>query len=177
MKLIVIDMPPQQVMTKDYVSVGIDSVLCYRVENPYLAAFLVENLPLSVSEQTQTALRTIVGSRTLQECIENRESFGREIQTLIDPIASRWGVHIESVQIKDLQLPKDLMESLSAIAKEQRLAESKLIAAGAEVTSAKLLSDAAKILDSPVALKIRYFDTIQKMANSCSNTVIFLSSK
>ena len=108
-------------MTKDNVTVNIDSVLYYRVMDPYVATFLVQDVRKALVERTQTTLRHILGTRTLQDFIENRDTIAHEIEQIISAPAESWGVEIESILIKDLQFSPELMETLSAAAKSKRI--------------------------------------------------------
>jgi regulator of protease activity HflC (stomatin/prohibitin superfamily) len=106
--------PQQWVVTKDNVHVGIDSVIYWEIIDPYTVAFLVSDVRKAVVERTQTTLRHIFGTRTLQDCIENRDTIAHEIQDLIEEPTRSWGVSIESILIKDIQFSKELQETLSA---------------------------------------------------------------
>ncbi|TPX64659.1 hypothetical protein SpCBS45565_g05714 [Spizellomyces sp. 'palustris'] len=173
-KIQVEDIPTQSVMSKDNVMVMIDSVLYWHIIDPYTAAFLVNNVRKALTERTQTTLRQIIGSRTIQDCVEQRESIAHEIQLIVEGPASTWGVKIESILIKDMQFSNELQETLSSAAKQQRLGESKVIAAKAEVESAKLMREASDILNTPAAMQIRYLETLNSMASKAGTKVIFM---
>ncbi|KNC99341.1 uncharacterized protein SPPG_05588 [Spizellomyces punctatus DAOM BR117] len=173
-KIQVEDIPTQSVMSKDNVMVMIDSVLYWHIIDPYTAAFLVNNVRKALTERTQTTLRQIIGSRTIQDCVEQRESIAHEIQLIVEGPASTWGVKIESILIKDMQFSTELQETLSSAAKQQRLGESKIIAAKAEVESAKLMREASDILNTPAAMQIRYLETLNSMAAKAGTKVIFM---
>ncbi|KAJ3215439.1 hypothetical protein HK099_006371 [Clydaea vesicula] len=173
-KIRIEDIPRQTITTKDNVSCSIDSVLYWNIVDPYTATFLVENVRMAMNERTQTTLRTIFGTKTLQECIEHRDGIAAEISELIAEPAAAWGVRIESILIKDLQFSQDLQENLSSAAKAKRIGESKVIAAKAEVDSAKLMREAADILNSPAAMQIRYLETLAGMAKTSGAKVIFM---
>ncbi|KAJ1505534.1 hypothetical protein HMI55_001557 [Coelomomyces lativittatus] len=173
-KLKVGDIPRQYVMTKDNVGINIDSVLCYQVVDPYVATYLVSNVHTTLIERTQTTLRHVVGMRTLQECIEHRDSVAAEIQKIIAGPAQQWGVMVESILIKDLQLSPDLLDSLAAAAKQRRIGESKIIQAEAEVTAASLMRKASDILSSEAAMQMRYLETLQSMSKNAGTKVIFM---
>ncbi|ORZ34311.1 hypothetical protein BCR44DRAFT_120519 [Catenaria anguillulae PL171] len=173
-RLQVVEMPRQFVLTKDNVSLNIDSVLYFRVSDPYVATFLVSNVRAALIERTQTTLRQIFGMRTLQECIELRETIAHEIESLIRTPAIEWGCEVESILIKDLVLSPELLESLSAAAKQKRIGESKVIAAEAEIQAAQLMRKAADILASDAAMNIRYLETMQNMAKTSGAKVIFM---
>ncbi|KAJ3331754.1 hypothetical protein HDU76_002310 [Blyttiomyces sp. JEL0837] len=171
-KIQISDIP--QVMTKDNVQVAIDSVLFWEIVDPYVSKFLVTDVRKALIERTQTTLRHIFGTRTLQDSIENRETIAHEIQDIIAEPAKAWGVQIESVLIKDLQFSKDLQETLSAAAKQKRIGESKVILAHAEVESAKLMREASDILNTPAAMQIRYLETLSQMSKAAGTKVIFM---
>ncbi|KAJ3023468.1 hypothetical protein HKX48_002895 [Thoreauomyces humboldtii] len=166
--------PTQSVMSQDNVMVMIDSVLYWHLTDPYTAIFLVKDVQKALRERTQTTLRQIVGSRSIQECVEEREKIAHEIQAIVEGPASAWGVRVESILIKDMQFSQELQETLSSAAKQQRLGESKIIAAKAEVESAKLMREASDILSTPAAMQIRYLETLGQMSAKAGTKVIFM---
>ena len=121
-----------------------------------------------------TTLRFTMGCRTVQDCIEHRDSLGEEILSIISPIAESWGIKVESILLKDLRLSAELQESLSAAAKQKRIAESRVIAAQSEVDSAKLMREASDILNTPAAIQIRYLETLVTMSKQVGSKVIFM---
>jgi erythrocyte band 7 integral membrane protein len=129
---------------------------------------------MALIERTQATLRQTLGIRTLQEIIENRESIGHEIERQITEPAASWGVVVESILIKDMIFEPELQATLSAAAKQQRIGESKVIAAQAEVEAAKLMREASDILNTPSAMQIRYLETLNLMARETGNKVIFM---
>ncbi|KAI8809323.1 hypothetical protein BJ742DRAFT_676895 [Cladochytrium replicatum] len=168
------DIPQQFVMTKDNCNVKIDSVLYWHIIDPVVSAFEVADVRKALTERTQTTLRHILGTRTLQDIIENREVLAREIESIIAGPAASWGVKIESILIKDIQFSQELQETLSSAAKQKRVGESKVIAAAAEVEAAKLMREASDILNTPAAMQIRYLETLNSMAKSAGAKVIFM---
>ncbi|KAL3897925.1 MAG: hypothetical protein SGCHY_003085 [Lobulomycetales sp.] len=173
-KLRVEDIPSQVVTTQDNVTVSIDSVLYWHIVNPQVATYSVDNVRSALVERTQTTLRTIMGHKTLQQGIEHRDSIADEIERIIGPAAEEWGINVEAILIKDLKYSADLQENLSSAAKQKRIGESKVIAAQAEVDAAKLMREAADILNSSAAMQIRYLDTLQNMSKTSGAKVIFL---
>ncbi|KAI9189194.1 hypothetical protein H9P43_000622 [Blastocladiella emersonii ATCC 22665] len=173
-KLQVVDMPRQVIMTRDNVSINIDSVLYYVIADPYVATFMIANLRLAITELAQTALRQMIGMRTLQECIELRDSIAHDIEKSIRGPAHSWGVRIQTVLLKDVLISPDLVESLSAAAKQRRLGESKIIAAEAEVAAAKLMKAASEALNSQSAMQIRYLDTLKHLASTPHTKIVFV---
>ncbi|POS84202.1 SPFH domain/Band 7 family protein [Erysiphe pulchra] len=171
---IVVEVPQQVCMTKDNVSVHLTSVICYNIISPHKAAFGISNVRQALIERTQTTLRHVVGARVLQDVIERREELAQSIEDIIEDVALGWGVHVESMLIKDIIFSNELQESLSMAAQSKRIGESKIITARAEVESAKLMRQAADILSSAPAMQIRYLEAMQAMAKTANSKVIFL---
>ncbi|KAK7977401.1 hypothetical protein PG988_004891 [Apiospora saccharicola] len=162
-KIQIVEVPRQTCMTKDNVTVHLTS-----------AAFGIANVKQALIERTQTTLRHVVGARILQDVIERREEIAQSISEIIEDVAGGWGVQVESMLIKDIIFSQELQESLSMAAQSKRIGESKIIAAKAEVESAKLMRQAADILSSAPAMQIRYLEAMQAMAKSANSKVIFL---
>jgi len=173
-KIQFVEVPKQVCMTKDNVTIDLTSVIYYHIVAPHKAAFGVTNVRQALVERTQTTLRHVVGARVLQDVIERREEIARSIGEIIEDVAAGWGVKVESMLIKDTTLSRELQESLSMAAQSKRIGESKIIAAKAEVESAKLMRQAADILSSAPAMQIRYLEAMQAMAKSANSKVIFL---
>lgn len=161
-------------MTKDNVTLNLTSVIYYHITSPHKAAFGISNIRQALMERTQTTLRHVVGARVLQDVIERREEIAQSIGEIIEDVASGWGVQVESMLIKDMTFSNELQESLSMAAQAKRIGESKVIAARAEVESAKLMRQAADILSSAPAMQIRYLEAMQAMAKTANSKVIFL---
>ncbi len=163
-------------MTKDNVTLHLTSVIYYHITSPHKAAFGISNVRQALIERTQTTLRHVVGARVLQDVIERREEVAQSIGEIIEDVAAGWGVRVESMLIKDIIFSNELQDSLSMAAQSKRIGESKVIAARAEVESAKLMRQAADILSSAPAMQIRYLEAMQAMAKSANSKVIFLPS-
>ncbi|CAH6719532.1 hypothetical protein CLIB1444_02S10704 [[Candida] jaroonii] len=170
------DIPAQSCFTRDNVSVIITSVVYYNIIDPQKAIYSITNIHDAIVERTQTTLRDVIGNRTLQDVVEKREEIADSISHIISKTAFDWGVNIESILIKDLQLPDKVKASLSMAAEAKRIGEGKIINAKAEVESAKLMRKAADILASKPAMQIRYLDAMQNMAKSPGSRVIFMPS-
>jgi erythrocyte band 7 integral membrane protein len=168
------EVPKQVCMTKDNVTLHLTSVIYYHITSPHKAAFGISNVRQALVERTQTTLRHVVGARVLQDVIERREEVAQSIGEIIEDVASGWGVQVESMLIKDIIFSNELQDSLSMAAQSKRIGESKVIAARAEVESAKLMRQAADILSSAPAMQIRYLEAMQAMAKSANSKVIFL---
>lgn len=150
------------------------SVIYYHIISPHKAAFGISDIRQALVERTQTTLRHVVGARVLQDVIERREEIAQSIGEIIEDVASGWGVQVESMLIKDIIFSTELQDSLSMAAQSKRIGESKVIAARAEVESAKLMRQAADILSSAPAMQIRYLEAMQAMAKTANSKVIFL---
>jgi len=175
-KITVVEVPSQVCMTKDNVNVHITSVIYYHIVNPYKATFGIGSVRTALIERTQTTLRHVLGARVLQDVIERREEVAQSIEEIIAQVSTTWGVKVESILIKDINFSRELQDSLSMAAQSKRIGESKIIAARAEVESAKLMRQAADILASKAAMQIRYLEAMQQMAKSSNSKVIFMPS-
>jgi SPFH domain / Band 7 family len=138
-KIQIVEVPRQVCMTKDNVTLNLTSVIYYHITSPHKAAFGIANVRTALVERTQTTLRHVVGARVLQDVIERREEIAQSIHEIIESVASGWGAQVESMLIKDIIFSNDLQDSLSMAAQAKRIGESKVIAARAEVESAKLM--------------------------------------
>ncbi|EPS40603.1 hypothetical protein H072_5496 [Dactylellina haptotyla CBS 200.50] len=173
-KIQICEVPQQVCMTKDNVTVHLTSVIYYHIVAPHKAAFGISNVRQALIERTQTTLRHVVGARVLQDVIERREEVAQSISEIIEEVATGWGVRVESMLIKDIIFSRELQDSLSMAAQSKRIGESKIIAARAEVESAKLMRQAADILSSNAAMQIRYLEAMQQIAKTSGSKVIFL---
>ncbi len=173
-KICITNIPKQVVMTRDNVSVIIDSVVYWHVIDPFISEFHVGNVTTALAERTMTTLRDTVGAHVLQNVIENREALAAEIRKIIASTALSWGVVVEAILIKDMTFSQDLQENLASAAKQQRLGESKIIMAKAEVQASKLMREASDILNTPAAMQIRYLETLASMAHQAGTKVIFM---
>ncbi|KAJ3565025.1 hypothetical protein NPX13_g7643 [Xylaria arbuscula] len=173
-KIQVVEVPRQVCMTKDNVTVDLTSVIYYHVISPHKVAFGIQNVKQALIERTQTTLRHVVGARVLQDVIERREEIAQSIEEIIEDVAGGWGVQVESMLVKDIVFSSELQGSLSMAAQSKRIGESKIIAAKAEVESARLMRQAADILSSAPAMQIRYLEAMQAMAKTANSKVIFL---
>ncbi|OJJ60568.1 hypothetical protein ASPSYDRAFT_148068 [Aspergillus sydowii CBS 593.65] len=173
-KIQIVEVPRQICMTKDNVTLNLTSVIYYQVVSPHKSAFGISNIRQALVERTQTTLRHVIGARVLQDVIERREEIAQSTSEIIEEVAVGWGVNVESMLIKDIIFSDDLQDSLSMAAQSKRIGESKVIAARAEVESAKLMRQAADILSSAPAMQIRYLEAMQAMAKTANSKVIFL---
>ncbi|KAH8801879.1 hypothetical protein DL96DRAFT_1719079 [Flagelloscypha sp. PMI_526] len=164
----------QTVMTRDNVTVDIDSVIYFQIVNPYRAAYNITDLRQALTERAQTTLRHVVGARAVQSVVTEREAIAFEIAEILSDVSDKWGVAIEGILIKDIIFSPEVSASLSSAAQQKRLGESKVIAARAEVEAARLMRQAADILASPAAMQIRQLEALQQMAKSADSKVVFV---
>jgi erythrocyte band 7 integral membrane protein len=164
----------QSIMTKDNVEINIESVVYYKIVDVYKATFGVMFIRQAVDELTHTTLRDALGRMTLQECIEHRNSLAEKVRETIAKPTYEWGIQIDNMVIREINLNDKLRENLSSAAQAKRLAESTIIAAQAEVDSAKLMRQASDILNSDAAMQIRYLETLATIARSPNTKIIFL---
>jgi len=173
-KIQIIPIGRQTVITRDNVNVEIDSVVYFQIANPYRAAFGISDLRQALTERAQTTLRHVVGARAVQSVVTERDAIAFEIAEIVGDVADKWGVAIEGILIKDIIFSPEVSASLSSAAQQKRIGESKVIAARAEVDAARLMRQAADILASPAAMQIRQLEALQQMAKSAHSKVVFV---
>jgi erythrocyte band 7 integral membrane protein len=173
-KIQIISIGRQTVITRDNVNVEIDSVIYFHIVNPYRAAFGIADLRQALVERAMTTLRHVVGARAVQSVVTEREAIAFEIAEIVGDVADKWGVAIEGILIKDIIFSAEVSASLSSAAQQKRIGESKVIAARAEVDAARLMRQAADILASPAAMQIRQLEALQHMAKSANSKVVFV---
>ncbi|RKP40126.1 hypothetical protein BJ085DRAFT_29840 [Dimargaris cristalligena] len=162
------------IVTQDNVNIIMDAVLYWCISDPYLATFGVVDVKTALIERAQTTLRAVLGAHELQDIIENRVIIANSIRDTIDIPAKAWGANVESVLFKDLTFSPELQESLSSAATQKRIGESKVIAARAEVDAARLMRQAAELLNTPSAMQIKYLEAMQQMAKGPNNKLLFV---
>jgi len=172
-RLINISLDRQSVITQDNISVDIDVMLTYRITNIEAATFKIQDLHGLIRQCAYSTIRSIFGKRKLQEILEKRTEIAAEVQDMVEHDATSWGVHIGSINVKDVILPDSMIAAISAAPVAQRNAEAKIILAKADVESAKLMREAADILASESAMQIRYLEHISKLASSNNSKVVF----
>ncbi|KAL3871687.1 hypothetical protein ACJMK2_039671 [Sinanodonta woodiana] len=168
------DVPPQEVLTKDSVTVCVDAVVYYRVSKPTISVANVENAHHSARLMAQTTLRNILGLKNLTEILSDREGISQGVQSVLDEATERWGIQVERVEIKDVRLPVQLQRAMAAEAEASREARAKVIAAEGEQKAAKALKEAAEIMtQSKAALQLRYLQTLSSISAEKNSTIIF----
>ena len=167
LRTIVLDIPPQDVITKDNVSVKVNAVNYFRVVDPMKAIIEVEDYLFACSQLAQTTLRAVVGQGTLDELLSEREGINTRLQEILDTQTEPWGIKVTMVELKDVDLPKEMQASIAKQAQAERDRRAKIIMAEAEQMAAQALVNAAKALASePVAVQIRFMQSLTEMSNS-----------
>jgi regulator of protease activity HflC (stomatin/prohibitin superfamily) len=171
---IVMDVPPQEVITRDNVSVKVNAVLYFRVLHPEKAVIQVENYLYGTSQLSQTTLRSVCGQAELDELLSERERINQRLQEIIDLQTEPWGVKVRAVEVKQIDLPVDMQRAMARQAEAEREKRSKVIHSEGEFQAAQRLADAARVIhDEPVALQLRYLQTLADIATENNSTTIF----
>ena len=169
-----VDVPDQDCITKDNVSVRVNAVLYFKVADASRAILQVENFFFAVSQLSQTTMRDIVGEVTLDELLSKRDEISKRIQQIVDKATDAWGIKVESVDVKHVELPSDMKRIMAKEAEAEREKRAVIIKASGEVIAAKDMSKAAETLaKAPGALHLRTLQSINNISNDDSNTVIF----
>jgi regulator of protease activity HflC (stomatin/prohibitin superfamily) len=171
---IVMDVPAQEVITRDNVSVKVNAVLYFRVLHPEKAVIQVENYLYGTSQLSQTTLRSVCGQAELDELLAERESINRRLQEIIDTQTEPWGVKVRAVEVKQIDLPPDMQRAMAKQAEAEREKRSKIIHAEGEAMAAQRLLEAARILATePAAIQLRYLQTLSEIATEKNSTLVF----
>jgi regulator of protease activity HflC (stomatin/prohibitin superfamily) len=174
LRTVVMDVPPQDVITRDNVSVQVNAVLYFRVINPEKCIVDVENYLFATSQLAQTTLRSIVGQVELDELLMEREKINERLQVIIDQHSDPWGIKVSMVEVKHIDLPEEMKRAMAKQAEAERERRAKVIAAEGEFQAATKLTDAAKIMDeSPSALQLRYLQTLVEIGAEKNSTTVF----
>ncbi|XP_027054597.1 mechanosensory protein 2-like isoform X3 [Pocillopora damicornis] len=174
LRVVSFDVPPQEVLTKDSVTVAVDAVVYFRIYNATMSITNVENANRSTRLLAQTTLRNVLGTKNLSEILGERESISETMQTSLDEATDPWGVKVERVEVKDVRLPQQLQRAMAAEAEASREARAKVIAAEGEQNASRALKEAADIIsESPSALQLRYLQTLTTISAEKNSTVIF----
>jgi len=168
------DVPPQEILSRDSVTVTVDAVVYYMVHNPTIAVSNVENFSHSTRLLAATTLRNVLGTKNLSEILSERETISHVMQHALDEATDPWGVKVERVEIKDVRLPVQLQRAMAAEAEAAREARAKVIAAEGEQKASRALKDAAAVIhESPSALQLRYLQTLNSISAEKNSTIIF----
>jgi len=174
MRLVAMDVDPQDVITRDNVSVKVNAVIYFRVIEPIKAIVEVEDYNYAMSQLAQTTLRSVCGQAELDELLAERDKINSELQEILDTHTDPWGIKVATVEIKHIDLPNEMQRAMAKQAEAERERRAKVINAEGEFQAATKLSEAAKIIqDYPTALQLRYLQTMREMSAEKNTTTIF----
>jgi len=174
MRLVAMDVDPQDVITKDNVSVKVNAVIYFRVIEPIKAVVEVENYLYAMSQLAQTTLRSVCGQAELDELLSAREKINSQLQEILDTHTDPWGIKVTTVELKHIDLPQEMQRSMAKQAEAERERRAKVINAEGEFQAATKLAQASEIIrDHPVALQLRYLQTMREMSAEQNTTTIF----
>ena len=174
LRTVVHDVPPQDIITRDNVSVKVNAVVYFRVVEPDKAVVQVENYLYATSQLSQTTLRSVLGQAMLDELLSEREKLNVALQQVIDEHTSPWGIKVSMVEVKQVDLPPEMQRAMAKQAEAEREKRAKIIHASGEFEAARKLSEAAKIIgEEPATLQLRYLQTLTEIANEKNSTIVF----
>ncbi|MCD6455052.1 MAG: slipin family protein [Candidatus Aminicenantes bacterium] len=174
LRTIVHDIPPQDVITKDNVSVKVNAVVYFRVFDPLKAVLQVENFYYATSQLAQTTLRSVLGEVELDELLSEREKLNTNLQEILDKHTDPWGIKVQMVEIKHVDLPQEMQRAMARQAEAERERRAKVISAEGEFQAARKLAEASKILaENPIAIQLRFLGTLSEIAAEQSSTIVF----
>ncbi|CAH8494809.1 unnamed protein product [Schistosoma intercalatum] len=174
LRTVTFDVPPQEVLTRDSVTVAVDAVVYYRIYNPVVAITNVEDADRSTRLLAATTLRNVLGTKNLSEILSERDTISGMMQTMLDEATDPWGVKVERVEVKDVRLPVQLQRAMAAEAEAAREARAKVIAAEGEWKASRALKEAADVItESPFAVQLRYLQTLSTISAEKNSTIIF----
>ena len=173
LRIVTLDVPHQEVITQDNVSIKVSAVVYYRVVSPQGAILEVEDYHYATSQLAQTTLRSVCGAAELDEILSQRDKLNAKIQSILDEQTDAWGIKVTSVEIKYIDLPQEMQRVMARQAEAEREKRAKVIAADGEYLAAAKLADAAKVIsDYPAALQLRYLQTMLQMTSQASNSTV-----
>ena len=174
LRIVVFDVPPQDVITRDNVSVKVNAVVYFRVVDPQLAIIQVANFLEATSQLSQTTLRAVLGKHELDELLAERERLNLDIQTVLDAQTDAWGIKVSNVEIKHVDLNESMVRAIAQQAEAERARRAKVIhAVGEQEAAEKLLQAAAILSQRPEAMQLRYLQTLTQIAGDKSSTIVF----
>ena len=174
LRTVAFDVPPQDVITKDNITMKVNAVIYFRVIDPEKAILQVENYIYATSQLAQTTLRSVLGKSDMDELLSNREKINAELQQILDLHTEPWGVKVSNVEIKNVDLPQDMVRAIAMQVEAERERRAKIIHAEGELQASEKLGQAAKILaENPVSVQLRYLQTLSEIATDKNSTTIF----
>ena len=173
-RVITMDIPPQDIITRDNVSIKVNAVLYFRVVEPSRAVLAVENFLYATSQIAQTTLRSVCGQAELDEMLAEREAINHKIQEIIDNHTDPWGIKVSLVEVKDIDLPQEMRRAMARQAEAERERRAKIIQAEGEFQASEKLTAAATVMSrEPISLQLRYLETLKQISSENSSTVLF----
>ncbi len=174
LRTVTLNIPPQEVITRDNVPAGVNAVAYFRVIDPTKAIVEVENFLLATSQIAQTSLRSVLGKAELDSLLAERERLNIELQQIIDEQTEPWGIKVTTVEVKDVELPQEMQRAIARQAEAERERRAKVIAADGEFQASEKLSQAAEIISkNPATLQLRYLQTLLEMGVNQNTTIVF----
>jgi regulator of protease activity HflC (stomatin/prohibitin superfamily) len=174
LRTITLNIPPQEVITKDNVPVRVNAVAYFRIVEPKNAIVQVENFMVATSQIAQTTLRSVLGQHVLDELLSERDKINAILQEIIDEATSPWGIKVSIVEVKDVEIPAGMQRAMARQAEAERERRAKVIAAEGEFQASERLKDAALVMaETPMALQLRYLQTLLELGTSQSTTIVF----
>jgi regulator of protease activity HflC (stomatin/prohibitin superfamily) len=172
LRTVTMDVPPQDVITRDNVPARVTAVIYFRVVDPNKSVVEVENVTLATSQISQTTLRSVLGQKDLDDLLTNRDAINEELQRIIDEQTEPWGVKVSVVEVKDVEIPSQMQRAMARQAESERERRAKIIAAEGEYQASERLRQAADRLDTPTAVQLRLFQTMAEIATEQNSTII-----
>ena len=174
LRTITLTVPPQEVITKDNVPAKVNAVAYFRIVDPNAAITQVENFMVATSQIAQTTLRAVLGQHVLDELLSEREKINTILQAIIDEATAPWGIKVSIVEVKDVEIPANMQQVMARQAEAERERRAKVINAEGEFQAAERLKDAALVIaDHPIALQLRYLQTLLEIGTTNSSTIVF----
>ena len=174
LRTITLNIPPQEVITKDNVPVRVNAVAYFRIIDPKAAIVQIENFMVATSQIAQTTLRSVLGQHVLDELLSEREKINAILQGIIDESTAPWGIKVSIVEVKDVEIPSSMQRAMARQAEAERERRAKIINAEGEFQAAERLKDASLVIEEhPVALQLRYLQTLLELGSSQSTTIVF----
>ena len=174
LRTVVLDVPPQDIITRDNVSVKVNAVVYYRVIDPLRAVVEVENYNYATSQLAQTTLRSVLGQAEMDDLLAERDRLNQQLQTILDKQTDPWGIKVSAVEVKHVDLPQDMQRAMARQAEAEREKRAKIIHAEGELIASEKLAQAAAIIDrEPAAITLRYLQTLTEIASEQNSTIVF----
>ncbi len=174
LRTVTMDVPPQDIITRDNITVKVNAVIYFRPIDPVKAVTQVEDFYYATSQIAQTTLRSILGQSQFDDLLTNREQLNAELQTVIDTQTEPWGVKVSTVEVKNVDLPSEMLRAIARQAEAERERRAKIIHAEGELQASQILADAAKIISTePATLQLRFLQTLTEIATEKNSTIVF----